>query len=975
MESSNLPAIVWSTQSCDKAVSSYWDLSFLDGDEPSISYNELHRLIAILSYKIKGLISKAFQNEPLSAGSGLLQVPVAVAVPEGPLLPVSIAAVHALNVPFEIKSRERDMSVVLMPLDPCDGFERVRNMLEDARPLLVLAASESDQQRLQKIVDKMAPPIKTHLDSSLYQAPTTRLVDVRELIGFQDNVVVDSRATLPTDGPDGRVRLSHLVFTSGTTGRPKGCLSSFASLQSYIRSKNHAHGITSASVVFLASSISFDPCLSDVLATFEAGATLAIARRSDLIQNLGITIQNLAVSHILCTPSLWSAVERNQYDFRHLRVIALGGEKIPIRIVQNWARLSTAELQEDELTPRLCSTFGVTESCVYQTFGEIFRDDKAPGQNVGRPFRGMQFRICRETYQQDLVDVSGTGYPDGVGEVVLTGDQLDALSSYLHHPEVAASKFVQRASEFLYRTGDKGYVEPETGRLFLFGRIEGEDGMVKFNGIRVELGEIENALIDLSREHAVITDSIVVANSTRETSTTSEILAYVVLSAKALTELGVSTPVKRSGLMCNDVSLLSLLQERCKAKARVVPSMFIAIPRIPVTPTGKRNRRGVPAVRSATPMLSTNSTPLKDYGHAGKLLADEITECLNLAPEHATLMVASATFAMLGGDSLSATRIVRALYAKHHEIFNSRHLGGQFGTLEGPFNVVHFLKAETLGSYVDWLDKHGICSRSWNDDRAHRIGSQLTSPETLQTDDSRLYEALLKAIVFEYTCIALAILELGVDPNKMMCNGRIGKTSGRIERRQLFRSSPLHLACLQGTPILVKGLLERNARYNAPDASGLFPIHSAVLGPSSKNMGLEEQSKRLECVKFLLKAGVPLTILDGSKQTIAIAAARAGNVTVLEYILEIDRAGIVGWRDTWSRTAVHWAVLNGHVSALEVLLKRKGLPDPKPIKQTQKRSSVAHERPLEICQRVHGNSELGARIRKLLENAMERTIS
>jgi len=90
-----------------------------------------------------------------------------------------------------------------------------------------------------------------------------------------------------------------------------------------------------------------------------------------------------------------------------------------------------------------------------------------------------------------------------IGEVVLSGAQVDTISSYLHLPELTSRVFVRSAknttglgnSSCFYRTGDLGYIEPKTNQLHLMGRIKG-DGMVKVNGMRIELAEIENSIVD-----------------------------------------------------------------------------------------------------------------------------------------------------------------------------------------------------------------------------------------------------------------------------------------------------------------------------------------------------------------------------------------------------------------------------------------------------------------------------------------------
>jgi acyl-coenzyme A synthetase/AMP-(fatty) acid ligase len=112
--------------------------------------------------------------------------------------------------------------------------------------------------------------------------------------------------------------------------------------------------------VFFAS----DPCLSDCLATFEAKATLAVAPRSALLGALPNILHKLEVTHVLCTPTLWSLMAGYRpQDIPSLRVVALGGEPIPRQLQQSWARKqnATQAKSSDYSECRLFATYGVTE--------------------------------------------------------------------------------------------------------------------------------------------------------------------------------------------------------------------------------------------------------------------------------------------------------------------------------------------------------------------------------------------------------------------------------------------------------------------------------------------------------------------------------------------------------------------------------------------------------------------------------------
>ena len=187
-----------------------------------------------------------------------------------------------------------------------------------------------------------------------------------------------------------------------------------------------------------------------------------------------------------------------------------------------------------------------------------------------------------------------------------------------------------------------------------------------------------------------------------------------------------------------------------------------------------------------------------------------------------TLLTASTSFADLGGDSLAAVRVVRALYALHHGVRDSRRLGGTLGGLEGGvFGVERLVGAESLSSYVDFLDSRGVvegervsndvgggggASRSGSGEEEVRRGGEEgdggkeTGAESVPNDDrddaqaSTLYRALLSSIVLGQSSVACALLEEGADPNHLKHDKRIerlGKTSDRTRQRKVFRSNLL----------------------------------------------------------------------------------------------------------------------------------------------------------------------------------------
>ena len=417
---------------------------------------------------------------------------------------------------------------------------------------------------------------------------------------------------------------------------------------------------------------------------------------------------------------------------------------------------------------RLCTTYGVTEACVYQTLGELFSHCKEEeveeeeggggealggGSYVGTALASTNIRICEEgppSLPAHASDARGGALPRVhlreveesscccsapsrcSGEIVLEGRQIDALSGYYMYnyqlpeqgapgtatststaataataaasspytPSLPPSPFVLNtwtdgSTSICYRTGDRGFLSPahtdpdtHTGPgvqrdLYLLGRIVAAPRMIKVNGIRVDPLEIEaclleeysdqrawkrlglDSLVPLIRDCAVIISSEPSSGSvsTEDTGMRSQrIIAYCVLSDEAAGELRIlhsspHSPDLDSGVLCPPGPLLTLLHMRCtrQLKHGVAPAVFVFIRQVPLTSTGKRDLRSLPAVAKCRAagtqqdggggsgsgsggggreqrVEGGSGCLLMDCGGAGPAVAAEIISCLNLQP-------------------------------------------------------------------------------------------------------------------------------------------------------------------------------------------------------------------------------------------------------------------------------------------------------------------------------------------------------
>ena len=315
-------------------------------------------------------------------------------------------------------------------------------------------------------------------------------------------------------------------------------------------------------------------------------------------------------------------------------------------------------------------------------------------------------------------------------------------------------------------------------------------------------------------------------------------------------------------------------------------------------------------------------------------------------------------------------------------------MGGDYGQFEGVFDAVHLIRATSLGDYVDMLDRNKVGMHTQGEKEEEKTKSGVVNATSEKPRDP-LYDALVRTSTKKQSSIAIALLHAGADPNFGNHGKRLGKVSGGFFYRKFaFHSSPLHLACKHGDEQLVEHLLHMNANCKTPDAAGLYPLHLVASSLSGTESTPEEDGRRLRCVIRLLDAGAPLVMRDGNHQTVLHAAARSGHASILQHVMTVSRdSGIedpqlkvgkkfVNWLDRWYRTPVHWAVINGRLEALKVALDLGCTSTPyKP--KSGKRTSVAMEYPLELCDRLYPmdcsdetKRAMGAEIRRLLQDVI-----
>ena len=349
---------------------------------------------------------------------------VVLLVDEGPLLPMLMLGVLLARM-------------VLIPLEPDEAPARLASVLLEVHPQVVVVTDEEARRRVH------AAATADGEELNILTMDEIREQSHEEENGIATRDMADPHLPLGDADP---AQVSHICFTSGSSGRPKGCIATHRSLAAYSTAKIDMFGVDANSRVLLASPPSFDPALGDVVSTWSAGATLALTPKRHLLGSLYRCIVGTRCTHVLTTPSLWSSITpppASEGD-HELRVVALGGEAMSSSILESWGAYPHL---------RLLNVYGVTECAVYNAACQVGGGHGQPdGRQIGAPpsqggaFGANELLLVRgdsdehtlsEDEQLQLLPLS---LDDVEGELVIAGPQVG--EGYLQRPELTQSKFV-----------------------------------------------------------------------------------------------------------------------------------------------------------------------------------------------------------------------------------------------------------------------------------------------------------------------------------------------------------------------------------------------------------------------------------------------------------------------------------------------------------------------------------------------------
>ncbi|MBD2958334.1 non-ribosomal peptide synthetase [Burkholderia pseudomallei] len=506
-----------------------------------------------------------------------------------------------------------------VPLDPGYASERLRAILDDSRPAIVLADA-AGRAALDALAG--APPIADlHADASRWSA-------------------------LPSTPP--RVEgltprhLAYVIYTSGSTGQPKGVMVEHASVVNLWRALDEAIYRThpSARRVSLNASIAFDSLVKQWVQLL-SGRTLVVVPEPVRFDGRRLldAIGRDRIDVFDCTPSQLALIEgaRGPEDEAYPQVTLVGGEAIGEGM---WSELASASSRT------YYNVYGPTECTVDATLARITAEH-AP--HIGGPLANVRAYVLNERLSPAPVGVRGELYIGGAG----------VARGYLNRPELTRERFIDDpfvAGGRLYKTGDLARWRTD-GRLEYLGR---NDFQVKIRGFRIELGEIEAQLAKVAdvREVVVLArDSAAeVHDSATEHATPNAPSPSPETTTATAAATATATAIEKRlvAYYTGDADVVALRAQAAQhLPSYMVPSAYVRLDAWPLTPNGKLDRRALPAPADDAYARAEYEAP---QGAKEEALAAIWRELL-----HVERVSRHDNFFELGGHSLLAVQLVSRL--------------------------------------------------------------------------------------------------------------------------------------------------------------------------------------------------------------------------------------------------------------------------------------------------------------------------
>jgi amino acid adenylation domain-containing protein len=478
-----------------------------------------------------------------------------------------------------------------VPLDPAYPKDRLAFMLADAQVPLLLT---------QRSLSAMLPA---------HSARTVCLDEEQEIISRES-------AENPVCRVSGE-NLAYVIYTSGSTGKPKGAMNTHRAILNRLLWMQDAYGLNETDSVLQKTPFSFDVSVWEFFWPLMTGARLVVARPgghqdSAYLVDL-IAEQKVTTLHFV--PSMLQIfLEELELDrCESLKRVICSGEALPFELQERFFERMQAELH---------NLYGPTEAAVDVTYWQCAPHGERRIVPIGRPIANTQIYLLDENLHPAPVGVAGELFIGGV----------NLARGYHHRPGLTAEKFIpnpygSQPGARLYRTGDLARYLPD-GRIEFLGRL---DHQVKVRGFRIELGEIELAI----EKHESVHECVTLVRE--DESGQKQLVAYIKSTPENAPTIG---------------EFRSFLKD--SLPEHMIPTSFITLDAMPLTPNGKIDRQALPAPSRVRPNLAVAYVDPKT--EIERDIAAVWREVLEIE-----IVGLHDNFFDLGGDSIRILRVLNKL--------------------------------------------------------------------------------------------------------------------------------------------------------------------------------------------------------------------------------------------------------------------------------------------------------------------------
>ncbi|MGI9304451.1 MAG: Pls/PosA family non-ribosomal peptide synthetase, partial [Gammaproteobacteria bacterium] len=408
--------------------------------------------------------------------------------------------------------------------------------------------------------------------------------------------------------------LAYIIYTSGTTGHPKGVAVEHASICNFVKVAGEVYGLREDDRVYQGMTIAFDFSVEEIWVPLWVGATLIPSPSETKLvgHDLADFLKFRAVTALCCVPTLLATLDE---DLPELRFLLVSGEACPQNLVSRWHAPGR----------RFLNAYGPTEATVTASLATP-RPDKPV--NIGQPL---------PTYSVVILDPERDSAvaPGESGEIGIAG--IGLARGYINRDAQTTRVFIpdfigipENPSRRIYRTGDLGRIN-ESREIEYLGRI---DNQVKLRGYRIELAEIEAALLQIPQI------AVAVVNTYELEPGTTELVAYYTL--------------KKGAENCDEADIAEALQARMPPY--MVPVFYEHLPSIPMLPSNKADRKALPRPRSPR-FIARNTEFVAPSTELEQVLANTLAKTMQVDRVSAT----DHFFEHLGAHSLLMAQFCTAL--------------------------------------------------------------------------------------------------------------------------------------------------------------------------------------------------------------------------------------------------------------------------------------------------------------------------